>query len=284
MIKKQIVTRIFGGLGNQLFQYFFSNYLVAKFDVDAFMDVSYFANSIQNHERLRFNDLNLPWTDVCNSKLKYNKIYTNKYLKRLPLPRSFKLLRENSDFEGSAITNIDFDTYYEGYWQSFKYINDFQNLELINLSHLLDDKIPDIFKSRVNENNVSIHIRRGDYLTSRNHDILEMNYYEEAVKIISSNTFNPNYFIFSDDIEWAKFNFKINSSNVTFVNSFGINSDIVDLSVMKSCTHHIIANSTYSWWGAWLSWRKSKGIVIAPNKWPTGDFSSDICPAEWRRL
>lgn len=283
-MKKQIIIRLFGGLGNQLFQYFFSNHLSSKNDVDIFMDISYFTSSRKKHERLRLDDLNLPWTDANNSRLIFHKSYTNKFLKRLPLPRNFKIYRENANLEWMLIPIIEHNTYYDGYWQSYRYLNEVQNIDLLNLSSVLDSKIPYELSLYPWKNAVSIHVRRGDYLISNNHSVLGIDYYINAIELIESNVICPNFFIFSDDIEWAKINLNLKNNSSIFISTKGSDGDIVDLAIMKNCTHHIIANSTYSWWGAWLSWRILKGIVVAPKEWPSRDDSSDICPAEWRRI
>ena len=133
---------------------------------------------------------------------------------------------------------------------------------------------------------VSLHIRRGDYVgdpaTNAHHGVLGLDYYHEAQAYIKNTVACPTFFIFSDDISWVKENLKIDSPTV-FVSCPEI-QDYEELILMSLCNHHIIANSSFSWWGAWLNQNINK-IVIAPKQWvknPT--LHKDICPPEWIRL
>lgn len=117
---------------------------------------------------------------------------------------------------------------------------------------------------------VSIHFRRGDYVTNKSYLVLDLKYYYNAVELIRSKLKNPNFYIFSDDIDWVKRNFKNKlKSKITFQDCNL--SNIEDLMLMSNCKHNIIANSTFSWWGAWLNKNLDK-IVIAPSKF----FKDDI--------
>lgn len=158
-----------------------------------------------------------------------------------------------------------------GYFQSYKYFQDESDL----ISKLLR---PRQISQHINA--TSIHVRRTDYLTHKGcYNILDMSYYEKAMEMSNDNRF----LVFSDDINWCKKHFIGNQFDFS-----ENNSDIKDLSKIIACSNNIIANSSFSWWGAWLNKNKNKK-VIAPNKWfgpkltPTHDVK-DLCPEGWLKI
>jgi len=137
----------------------------------------------------------------------------------------------------------------------------------------------------LNTNSVSIHFRRGDYvtnpLTSQHHGVCSNKYYQDAISLLKSKISQPHFFLFSDEPEWLK-------TNVSLQEPFRIidnNPGYVDLYLMSNCKHNIIANSSFSWWGAWLNNNPDK-IVIAPHKWfnEPGINTYDLIPETWIRL
>jgi hypothetical protein len=131
--------------------------------------------------------------------------------------------------------------------------------------------------------NCSIHVRRGDYATlPLHHPMLDMGYFSKAIDIIKSHEKYVNFYVFSDDIEWCRANFP-NTENFTFMEG----TVIGDFSAMSSCDHHIISNSSYSWWAAWLNPNRSKR-VIAPKRWFGTALAhhdiSDLLPPEWMTI
>jgi hypothetical protein len=135
------------------------------------------------------------------------------------------------------------------------------------------------------ENSVAVHIRRGDYtLEAEGNVALPMSYYSSAITQITESLPNPTFFVFSDDIDFARRNLRADIPAV-FVDHNDSLAAHEDLRLMSSCRHHIIANSTLSWWGAWLGSYDDK-IVIAPRNWMVGQRSSytDLFPSNWRLL
>jgi hypothetical protein len=136
------------------------------------------------------------------------------------------------------------------------------------------------------KNAVSIHIRRGDYVlntsTNKHHGVCNLDYYEAAVEYIREKIESLTFFIFSDDIAWVKENLKLD--NAVFVSSPEI-KDYEELILMSKCKHNIIANSSFSWWGAWLNQNPDK-IVIAPRQWTTKKTADelDILPKSWIQI
>jgi hypothetical protein len=138
------------------------------------------------------------------------------------------------------------------------------------------------------KNSVSIHIRRGDYLHNKKNTSLyatcNSKYYFEAIKIINSSVEKPFFFVFSDDIPWAKKIFK-NMRNFKFITGNCGELSYIDMQLMSLCKHQIIANSTFSWWAAWLNKNDNK-IIISPKNWflKNNFDTSDLIPATWLRI
>jgi len=136
-------------------------------------------------------------------------------------------------------------------------------------------------------NSISIHIRRADYLdknTNEKHGCCSMDYYRQAINYMSKMVEKPTFFIFSDDIEFSKHALK-SPFQVRFVDHNGPEKNYEDLILMSNCSHNIIANSTFSWWAAWLN-RNPDKIVIAPSRWFTDSRlnSNNIIPDKWLKL
>lgn len=136
-------------------------------------------------------------------------------------------------------------------------------------------------------NSVSLHIRRGDYITSKItnkfHGTCCLGYYKKAMKLINKKVKNPKYFVFSDDIYWVKKNLEI--KNAFYVDDNVGDKSYIDMQLMSMCKHNIIANSSFSWWAAWLNNNPNK-IVIAPKKWfnDPGMDTTDLISEEWIRF
>ena len=135
-------------------------------------------------------------------------------------------------------------------------------------------------------NAVSVHVRRGDYVNNKNanafHGVCSPEYYRKAIELIAKRVDSPKYFVFSDDIEWVKEHIEI--PNAVFVSQKDI-ADHEELVLMSKCKHAIIANSSFSWWGAWLNANPNK-LVIAPKQWVSDSRVNtvDAIPAEWVRI
>ncbi len=178
--------------------------------------------------------------------------------------------------------NYSKSKYWKGYWQSEKFFStisktirsDFEFPEYENNTK----KIAESFKQK---NTVSLHVRRGDYLTSKlMGNICDIVYYQNAIQIISEKIDNPYYVVFSDDPEWCKENLKINNS--TYITNNSGSQSFRDMQLMSECQHNIIANSSFSWWAAWLNKNEDK-IVIRPKKWfnDNGMNIDDLTPPNW---
>lgn len=254
-----IVTKLQGGLGNQLFQWAVSRNLSIKYNTDYYFEKSYFMNNnkgIVSKFDLELTNLNL--------YIKENSI------SKLPV------INDNFKFQ-----NIPDNSFLDGYWQSEKYFIDSENQIRNDLGINKDIYSYIIHKYPVlSENTVSIHIRRGDYTKLQHiHPLQSIDFYEKAYDIINDKSIN--ILVFSDDIEWCKQNIKFD--NITYIEG---ETNIVDMYIMSLCNHNIIANSSFSWWGAWLNENKNKK-VIAPLNWFGSSstlYTGDIISEKWIKI
>ena len=179
--------------------------------------------------------------------------------------------------------------YLDGYFQSETYFKNIRSQLLLELKFPELDQENDILKNMISEseNAVSIHIRRGDYIRSevisQVHGVLPTEYYQKALDILQSTYSRLDLFLFSDEIDWVKTNFRWNNSKIHYVESNHGPDSWKDMALMIHCKHHVIANSSFSWWGAWLSERQ--GEVFAPINWFNSNKVSfqikDFIPVTW---
>jgi len=190
-------------------------------------------------------------------------------------------------FDPSVLTMKD-NVYLEGYWQSYRY---FADIEEIIRREFTVRKEPDAVNCDMAEKisrtlSVSVHIRRGDYLlkAGSHMGLCGIDYYLKAVKVITAQVNPQHFYVFSDDPEWARQNIDF-LKPVTVVDHNGTDTAYEDLRLMSLCKHHIIANSSLSWWGAWLSKYPEK-IVVAPKQWFNNEKrnTSDLIPKQWMRI
>ncbi len=176
--------------------------------------------------------------------------------------------------------NFTNDYYLYGYWQSEKYFEDIKSIlkQELTLKNPLEESKINLIQEIEHKNSVAIHIRRGDYVTNKLYqNICEESYYKKAITIMKEKVDNPVFYIFSDEIDWVKENWKF-KGNIIFMNY--ANKDFEELEIMKHCKHFIIANSSFSWWAQYLS-DNPKKIVVAPKKWYNHDKKVDIYQKNW---
>ncbi len=282
-----IITKLYGGLGNQMFQYAAGRAMSIHNDSDFFLDVSWFEKIKGNTDRkYELESFNIMERFILEKDRRMLKGQLFSLRSKFGFFKKGYIKEKRFNFEPD-ILKLSGNVYLDGYWQSEKY---FKNVEEIIRGEFTLKKPLNIKSEKLKEqieknNSISIHIRRGDYVadpkTNQFHGVCSPEYYYKAVKIITEKINNPVFFIFSDDIEWARENFKLNYPTVYIDKSFGL-KDAEEMILMSKCKNHIIANSSFSWWGAWLGLNKNK-IVIAPKKWfnnPNVD-TSDLIPESW---
>lgn len=215
--------------------------------------------------------------------------FLRKYFKK-PLKAPSTYYEEKHFQFDSEVLRLSNSVYLDGYWQSEKYFADIG--EIIRREFEL--KLPQTGRNRELADlissceSVSLHVRRGDYVsnesTKQYHGVCDMDYYFRAVKELSRIIQNPHVFIFSDEPEWAHGNLKLPYPS-TIVSHNSVDMSHEDLRLMSQCRHHIIANSTFSWWGAWLGQNSDK-VVVAPLRWFSRieNNAQDIIPSGWIRV
>ncbi len=291
-----IIIQLIGGLGNQMFQYALGRSLSIKLNIPFAIDISKFKDyKLWTYRLSSFNIVeNTANWDQVNAitmgfipfiKLKLTSLHILPYYKLNYIIEPF----ENYYTFDPSIFRIDKNVYLEGYWQSEKYFIDIENIirNDFTLKRDLIQPNASILERIKKTDSVNIHIRRGDYVTNpvtnQVHGTCSLDYYHKAIDLIARNVDDPHFYIFSDDIQWVKENLK--TDYPFYYVSNNKNEDYIDLTLMKNCKHHIIANSSFSWWGAWLSENPDK-IVCAPSKWVNNrDITlDDLLPNKWVRL
>ena len=278
-----IYTRLHGRLGNQMFQYAATRGLAARHGVPVALDTR---DALRRGEGVLTRVFDLPVADP----------------EPLPPTRSASLLRyglwrfggaapkfrrERGLGYNPAFATFDNNSYLHGYWQSERYF-----------AHVADDLRRDFafpgptganaeLAERIGETplSVALHVRRGDYLTLGTHGVCDQAYYEAALQgILDGHSADPTVFVFSDDPDWAQDNLPLPCDKVV-VGFNGPDTDFEDMRLMSLCQHNVIANSSFSWWAAWLNANPGKRVA-GPSQWFSTPkmHNPDILPAHWLKI
>ena len=284
-----IYVRIRGGLGNQLFQYSAARSLADRLNVNLGLDTreynagSPFEMGLKHFNiRAEFNPKGL---------IKHRKNGFSKYILDIALGNHKNVYKETNLSFNNLFHSLPNKTYLKGYWQSEKYFennqkNIFKDLQIITPQSKKNIKI---LENISKTNSVSLHIRRGDYVTNSaynmKHGTCSLDYYKKSVDYLSKSL-NKNFtiFAFSDDPEWVFKNLKL-PMDIQFIEHNSSKKNYEDLRLMSQCNHNIIANSSFSWWGAWLN-RSPKRTIISPKKWYVDKNikNIDIIPNNWVKI
>jgi hypothetical protein len=260
----KIISKIMGGLGNQMFQYACGKALANRLGATFYLDLRWFNKGNREFMLDKFPNIHYSsWEPSVFEKI----------MQRIG-GGAISYIQESDYSYWSGIEHIRSSAHLSGYWQNDKYF--------FNIADIIkkDFNFPEfsssdaknmVLKIKSSVNSVSIHVRRGDYVenekTNRIHGTCSLDYYKRALQIIADKQKKPlELYIFSDDPQWISNNF----------NTYGYTSIIVDIPqhkispfhdmhLMSLCRHHVLANSSFSWWGAWLS--GNDGIIIAPMRW-----------------
>lgn len=283
-----IIIELNGGLGNQLFQYACARHIATKLNTDLKIDPYGLARA--NETGNIYRPFSLQQFKIAAS------IATPDEVKRLKYPFgicskawrfvSRRILRNFIVHWNPNVLKAHDNTYLSGYFQSERYFEDISDTvrKELQLAHPLSPEAS-VFADMIEHDErppISLHVRRGDYVTHPDFGgIADEAYYARAIAMIRSKVPDAHFYIFSDDIPWCKENIDI--ADAVFVSS--TLPDYETLHLMSRCNHHIIANSTFSWWGAWCNARTDK-IVIAPTRWSNMHeaWYHDIIPSQWIRV
>lgn len=289
------IVKVKGGLGNQMFQYAFAKELAMKTEEEVKIDYSVFGDLLDDPIRqprlLKFGialdaakeeDIN----QICMFKHTGNSL-TNKYRLKIALEG---VLNRKYYFEKDrgfrSVEKLKKYQYFDGYWQSWQHVDkvmDDLKKEFVP-NYLVSQKSQNVIDCVKSQNSVFVGIRKGDYTSAVSHfGSFGNDYYENAMKYIDERIDNPQYYIFSNDIDWVKKNMDFGSRTIIYREKEDIVDDFEDLLIMMNCKHSIMINSTYHWWGARMNDNPDK-IVVAPQKWFFDDKPIDIIPPNWVRI
>lgn len=286
-MRNKVVVHLYGGIGNQLFQYSFGEYLRNKFNLDVYYDISTFDILGPNRE-LQINIIapNLPI-------FKTNKYFFSRHTKifkrisqllfKLKSGNYYFLDKFNEDFIKKNNWRV---LYFDGYWQNKKYvewiskhIDNFYNPKIEE-----PEEITRYIKWISAHNVTSIHIRRGDYLNPENINYIgtcSLNYYKSAAEYILNKDETTEFLVFSDDTSWVKENLKLPKDFIVVEDS-----DIKPIwyiKLMSCCKNNILSNSTFSWWGSFLN-RNANNITVAPKHWMKSTRNPNLYFENWHLI
>jgi len=285
-----IITRISGGLGNQMFQYAIAKSMAMKNNDTFKLDLSFYPKqTLRKYELNLFNiEENIAKENECISLRGKEDVWfkiKRKLGTQINRPKSYFQEQYIAQFD-EKIFNQKNDIYLDGFWQNENYFKDirYEIIKNFTLRDEISNEARKLLKQIKNTHSISLHIRRGDYIenshTNSVHGVCDLDYYKKAISYIEEKVEDPYYFIFSDDIGWCKENFDFLKYKVFVDNT---KSALDDMGLMKHCRHNIIANSTFSWWGAWLNEHREK-IVISPKYWFQKNPKLHLAPERWIRL
>ena len=266
-----IIAKIIGGLGNQCFQYAAGRHLAEIHRTEFKMDISEFENYIPHAFSLNhFNIIEHYASAEEMAELKY--------------------VKEKHFHFDPEILHLPDGIYLHGYWQCEKYFAGISEI----IRHELSVKSPlsgrdaEMAEQIASCESVSAHIRRADYVTKTYTELFDpcgLDYYSASIEQLCRVVKKPHFFVFTDDKAWVRANFKL-PYPITFVDHNGHDKNYEDMRLMSRCKHNIIANSTFSWWGAWLN-KNPRKMVFAPKKWFTEiarSSSKDLIPDSWIKV
>jgi hypothetical protein len=292
-----VIVRLTGGLGNQMFQYAAGRHLALKNQSTLLLDTTEFETYKLRKYTLHHFNIQAAKASWWQVKVALNpQSWWTKSLQSIfrnhPALQPFRVFRQKGFDYDAELLELEGNSYLDGYWQSPSY---FQEIESeirrdFSVIHPACERNKELSKQMACTQSVSVHVRRGDYYNNpKNQSIYGICYklyYDRAVSFLRQRLGSDLvYYIFSDDIIWARANLKFEGAKV-FVDWNNATRDFEDLRLMTQCRHHITANSTFSWWGAWLG--HSDGITLTPNRWfadeTKGPKMDDLLPRNWIRI
>lgn len=292
-----VIARLFGGLGNQMFQYAIGRSLSLKNNTPLGLDVCYLLDRTPR-KSFTFRDFDLELFNIKAEVLPKSKIplwfrhigkgifflMLNKIRDKIPFGKGV----EKQDFIfDERVYNHKGSIYLKGYWQNPKYFQDMRKVLIhdFSLKNILPARIQLLREEVQGRESLCIHVRRGDYVGNKFHNVLDKDYYPRSFQKIKDIAPVEHVYIFSDDIDWCRKNISFDLPTTFVGEEFAGEKATGHFELMRACKYFIIPNSTFSWWAAWLSDSPEK-IVIAPKKWINDDSinTKDLIPPEWVQL
>lgn len=298
-----ILIRLMGGLGNQMFQYAFGRRMALANNTELVLDQSLLLDRSQPHELVThrnfdldiFNLQSFRWAteaEIFSYNGSANAPAVKKVFRKIKNKISQKklIIQQDNEFNPDYFA-VKPNVCFVGRWQSELYFNDAskQIKKEFTIKINGSDEIKKYQAVINNCNAVCLHVRRADLITSavfsKSIGVLNWSYYENALTYIREKVTNPVFFVFSDDIEWCKQNVILSEQTYYMDENTAGSKAEGHLYLMQQCKHFIISNSTYAWWGAWLSNELDKQVVY-PKNWYKDIKSNNpkMCPTSWKGL
>jgi hypothetical protein len=290
-----VFTKLKGGLGNQMFQYAAARGVNGN-SYPVYLDTTYLTANSKSSESFTARDFELHLFKHIKAKVAskglLDFVFSYEWYYRFLRACTFFKTEQVTQTENEWIDGLRHkkkNVYLDGFFQSEKYFNHIREALLLEFKFPELDTNSQILLRSINTqlNAVSIHVRRGDYLKPnvlKYHGILPEQYYRQAIGMIEEECDNAHYFIFSNDTEWCKKTFHFIQGRFTIIEPNDAASAWKEMYLMTQCRHHIVANSSFSWWGAWLS--EKQGMNLAPSRWFNPDVAkfniNDIVPSSWK--
>lgn len=296
-----IMIRLMGGLGNQMFQYAFGRSLAIKHQTELVLDDSFLKDKSNSHEVFThrdfeldiFSNLNYRWA-TSKEVFAFNGNKNSGVLKRifrkvLNQFNSKELIIQLNNEVANYVSISRNNSCYVGRWQSYKFFEDYlgeiRNEFVMNRPQI--NGIDDLMTQINGGESVCVHFRRGDLVTSPLYSetigSLDLDYYVHSISHINKSVNQPNYFVFSDDIEWCKQNLNLNEKAIFIEAALSGKKSEGHFYLMQHCKHFIISNSTFAWWAAYLSSATENKQVIYPKNWyKKAELQNPyMCPNNW---
>jgi hypothetical protein len=298
-----VVIKIMGGLGNQLFQYAMGRQLALRRGVPARLDAAFFSNrspvahTLRPYELGIFSNLAIqPLNDAESQQLARTeqlpyRLY-NKFRRMLGLTPAFLYLGEGEYFQPNSLVLGGGPPAYllqvEGHWQNEAYFIDIiatlrQELAFPPFIDSANQAVAEQLRANTRPT-VSVHVRRGDYMQNPAFGMCSVEYYERALAYMRQHLTEPLFFVFSDDLAWARENLPL-PVDTTYIDWNRGENSYRDMHLMSLCQNHVIANSSFSWWGAWLNPRSDK-LVVSPQVWMDNPrvMTERVVPTAWIKV
>lgn len=286
------IVNILGGLGNQMFQYALALALQCQCKEKSEIRIdprAFRGYPIHNgYELKRIFNVEIPEasiSEVMRVAYPFLNYRIWQLCRLLPQRSTMKYEWKSMAYDERVFTDTR-NLYLIGYWQTEHYFSSIRN-EILKAfafpSFTPNSQNETLSKEMQQRRSVAIHIRRGDYLKiSNTSGICTIDYYKKAITCIQESSSPELFAIFSDDMDWCmeQFGAIIGNADIRFVNWNKGKESFRDMQLMSLCKHNIIANSSFSWWGAWLNQNPDK-IVIAPSRWMNSEGWSEIIPEDW---
>jgi hypothetical protein len=294
-----IITRLFGGMGNQMFQYALGRVLALKNNTELKLDIRQLTDHgnrplhpkhVNRNYDLDLFKIHATIAQQSDIPWKY-RVWGSTFFKDATYVITRKLFanpyKEKYFHFNPSVLDAPNGSYIEGFWQSYKYFEEYENVIKKDFQVAVD--IPELIQKLgeqiQQQTSLCVHVRRGDFVNNSYHSVLQDDYYDQALQKITEKVAIENIYVFSDDIDWCKDNIKFPVETMFVGNEYSGERGIGHFWLMQQCKHFIIPNSTFSWWTAWLADYSNK-VVVMPKKWLSNDSINyqDIIPPGWISL